>query len=162
MQLYNVSKRGHTNFWSQLQCWIFHLTLFTFIDNIPAEIFARGPEAVDAYIKLRKEGNAPLFRGRLFLVGQDSSRPFCNSSSRLKSALFGDRPSSMPTFESTSDSIIECHHFCRINSKGQWKLHCRDLKAKKASNSMRPLYLEGCIELTQSEIDIDAYLATCW
>jgi len=40
-------------------------------ENIPAEILARGPEAVEAYHKLRRSGTAPLYRGRVFLVGLD-------------------------------------------------------------------------------------------
>ena len=51
--------------------------------NIPAEILARGPEAVEAYVKLRKQGNAPLFRGRIFLLGQNRA-----SNIRFRNALF--------------------------------------------------------------------------
>lgn len=40
-------------------------------ENIPAEILARGPDAVEAYQKLRRSGTAPLYRGRVFLVGLD-------------------------------------------------------------------------------------------
>lgn len=40
-------------------------------DNIPAEILARGPDALEAYQKLRRAGSAPLYRGRVFLVGLD-------------------------------------------------------------------------------------------
>ena len=40
-------------------------------ENIPAEILARGPDAVEAYHKLRRSGTAPLYRGRVFLVGLD-------------------------------------------------------------------------------------------
>ena len=93
---------------------------------------------------MRKEGNAPLFRGRLFLLGQD--RP-CTQ--RLKSSLFGERSVMLPTFESSDTSIIECHHFCRINSKGHWKLHCRDQNKAGTSNKKvtnRPLYLEDDYE----------------
>ena len=42
---------------------------------------------------------------------------------------------------------IECHHFCRINNKGQWKLHWREVKDKKATaEGGRPLYLEDDYE----------------
>ena len=40
-------------------------------ENIPAEILARGPVALEAYQKLRRSGSAPLYRGRIFLVGLD-------------------------------------------------------------------------------------------
>lgn len=40
-------------------------------DNIPVEILARGPDALEAYSKLKKLGTAQLFRGRVFLVGLD-------------------------------------------------------------------------------------------
>jgi hypothetical protein len=40
-------------------------------ENIPPEILARGPDALAAYQKLRRAGSAPLYRGRVFLVGLD-------------------------------------------------------------------------------------------
>lgn len=48
----------------------------------------------------------------------------------------------MPNF--TGDSILECHNWCRINGKGQWKLNCKDNpKAKKA---VSPIQLEDDYE----------------
>ena len=70
---------------------------------------ARGPGVVDAYLTLRKNGNAPLFRGRLFLLGQD--RP---SNNRLKATLMGRKGADFST-------LVNCNHFCKINAKAQWK-----------------------------------------
>lgn len=85
---------------------------FFSLDNIPAEILARGPEAVDSYVKLRQKGNAPLFRGRVFVLGQDQP-----SNIRFQSALLNNTATSSQTFA----EIVECHHWCRINNKGQWR-----------------------------------------
>ncbi len=52
-------------------------------ENIPAEILARGPEAVEAYHKLRRLGTAPLYRGRVFLVGLDRFEKCFYSCQRL-------------------------------------------------------------------------------
>merc|ERR1711953_325107 len=86
---------------------------FVVEDNIPAEILARGPGVVDAYLTLRKRGNAPLFRGRLFLLGQD--RP---SNNRLKATLMGENVASDDFFSST---LVNCNHYCKINAKAKWK-----------------------------------------
>ena len=90
-------------------------------DNIPAEILARGPEAVQAYIKLRNRGNAPLFRGRLFILGQD--RP---SNIRFRKALSGDKNSHNSSEKSQyrdvqEEEVVHCEHWCRINNRGQWR-----------------------------------------
>ena len=85
-------------------------------DNIPAEILARGPEAVEAYVKLRKQGNAPLFRSRVFLLGQNRA-----SNIRFRSALLPSLNANRNKNE-IENSIIECQHWCVINSKGQWKI----------------------------------------
>ena len=85
-------------------------------DNIPAEILARGPEAVEAYVKLRKQGNAPLFRSRVFLLGQNRA-----SNIRFRSALLPSLNANRNKNE-IENSIIECQHWCVINSKGQWRI----------------------------------------
>ena len=88
-------------------------------DNIPAEILARGPEAVEAYVKLRKQGNAPLFRSRVFLLGQNRA-----SNIRFRSALLPSLKCANTNRNKNEieNSIIECQHWCVINSKGQWKI----------------------------------------
>ena len=86
-------------------------------DNIPAEILARGPEAVEAYVKLRKQGNAPLFRSRVFLLGQNRA-----SNIRFRSALLPSINNANRNKNEIENSIIECQHWCVINSKGQWKI----------------------------------------
>ena len=101
-------------------------------DNIPPEILARGPEAVEAYVRLRRQGSAPLFRGRVFLLGQD--RP---SNVRLRKTLLGqpDKP----------DCIIQCHHWCRVNNKGQWKvdeLEDHQQQQQPQKRVIKPLNLE--------------------
>ena len=54
-------------------------------ENIPAEILARGPEAVEAYHKLRRLGTAPLYRGRVFLVGLDRfEKWFCSCQRQVR------------------------------------------------------------------------------
>ena len=88
-------------------------------DNIPAEILARGPEAVEAYVKLRKQGNAPLFRSRVFLLGQNRASNIRFRSALLPSLKFANTNRNKNEIE---NSIIECQHWCVINSKGQWKI----------------------------------------
>ena len=68
---------------------------------------------VDAYLTLRKRGNAPLFRGRLFLLGQD--RP---SNNRLKATLMGENVASD---DFSSSTLVNCNHYCKINAKAKWK-----------------------------------------
>ena len=68
---------------------------------------------VDAYLTLRKRGNAPLFRGRLFLLGQD--RP---SNNRLKATLMGENVASD---DFSSSTLVNCQHYCKINAKAKWK-----------------------------------------
>ena len=89
-------------------------------DNIPAEILARGPEAVEAYVRLRKQGNAPLFRSRVFLLGQNRA-----SNIRFRSSLLSNNNNKNKSENSNIskgiNSVIECHHWCRITNKGQWK-----------------------------------------
>ncbi len=89
--------------------------VFYSADNVPAEILARGPEAVEAYTRLRKRGNAPLFRGRVVMLGQD--RP---SNIRFQRTLLNNAAA----YTGEKGQIIECHHWCRINNKGQWKANC--------------------------------------
>ena len=42
-----------------------------FFSETPAEILARGPAALDAYIKASQDGTKPVYRTRLMLVGQE-------------------------------------------------------------------------------------------
>lgn len=99
-----------------LYFFYFNRPFYDIADNIPAEILARGPEAVEAYVKLRKQGNAPLFRSRVFLLGQNRA-----SNIRFRSALLPSLNANRNKNE-IENSIIECQHWCVINSKGQWKI----------------------------------------
>ena len=99
-----------------LYFFYFNRPFYDIADNIPAEILARGAEAVEAYVKLRKQGNAPLFRSRVFLLGQNRA-----SNIRFRSALLPSLNANRNKNE-IENSIIECQHWCVINSKGQWKI----------------------------------------
>ena len=50
-----------------MQVKLYHLS---YIDT-PAEILARGPAALQAYIKASQSGTKPVYRTRLMLVGQE-------------------------------------------------------------------------------------------
>lgn len=88
----SLTASGDLQLWSNSHCYGAHLTdlpiqnpmwlivdifgstqavQFHREDNVPIEILARGPEALEAYSKLRKLGTAQLFRGRVFLAGLD-------------------------------------------------------------------------------------------
>ena len=41
------------------------------IEETPAEILARGPEAQQAYLEASRDGTKPVYRTRLMLVGQE-------------------------------------------------------------------------------------------
>jgi hypothetical protein len=84
-------------------------------ENIPAEILARGPEAVEAYHKLRRLGTAPLYRGRVFLVGLDRFEKWFYSCQRQvrKMVLFLSKTGSENGFILVKDRFEKCFCSCR-------------------------------------------------
>ena len=60
--------------------------LFSYLDEAPVEIVARGPEALQAFHIACESGTQPVFRTRLMLVGQDGV-----GKTSLKKALIGQR-----------------------------------------------------------------------
>lgn len=55
-------------------------------DDVPREILARGPEAVEVYEQMCISGTQPIYRTRLMLVGQERV-----GKTSLKRALTGQR-----------------------------------------------------------------------
>ena len=93
---------------------------------------------VDAYLTLRKRGNAPLFRGRLFLLGQD--RP---SNNRLKATLMGENVASG---DFSSSTLVNCNHFCKINAKAKWKSNF-EIQTENSQESCSMVNLEDDYEI---------------
>ena len=93
---------------------------------------------VDAYLTLRKRGNAPLFRGRLFLLGQD--RP---SNNRLKATLMGENVASD---DFSSSTLVNCNHFCKINAKAKWKSNF-EIQTENSQESCSMVNLEDDYEI---------------
>ncbi|NP_001161599.1 neuralized PATS1 [Saccoglossus kowalevskii] len=88
-------------------------------EEAPAEILARGPESMRAFLQASKAGTKPIFRTRLMLVGQDRV-----GKTSLKKSLTGQRYDSA---EESTDGI-DTNDACEINvlKYEAWKLHKED------------------------------------
>lgn len=54
-----------------------NIFLSSFISQVPDEILARGPRAVEAYQKALKDGKVFVSRGRVIIIGQDRAGKTC-------------------------------------------------------------------------------------
>ncbi|KAH9504609.1 hypothetical protein Btru_062423 [Bulinus truncatus] len=111
-------------------------------EDVPREIFARGPQAVDAYEQACTTGTQPVFRTRLMLVGQERV-----GKTSLMRSLTGE--SHNKDEESTDGINLSASCSFNLNNRSSWKLAIKGDETARREKEENSLDIEAAIDLEE-------------
>ncbi|CAG5127518.1 unnamed protein product, partial [Candidula unifasciata] len=114
--------------------------------EVPREILARGPEAVEVYEQTCITGTQPVYRTRLMLVGQEHV-----GKTSLKKALTGQCHN--VSEESTDGIDLSASCSFSLNNQSSWKLAVKGDETSRRERLHEPMEMEDFDGLTDASIE---------